>query len=138
MDGIDFIETFSLLIKPSTIHVILALVVHFNWCICELDVSNAFLHGVLLEEVYMEQPRGFIDNRLLDDVCRLHKSLYGLKQAPRAWYTRLSTTLLELGFYTSLVDSSLFLFHKDAIHLFVLIYVDDILVTGTHQSHIFS
>jgi hypothetical protein len=137
-DGIDFTETFSPVIKPSTIRVILALAVQFNWSIHQLDVSNAFFHGVLLEEVYMEQPHGFIDTRFPDYVCRLHKSLYGLKQAPRAWYTRLSSTLLEFGFYSSPVDNSLFMFHKDDIHIFILIYVDDILVTGTHHSHIFS
>jgi hypothetical protein len=125
-------------IKPSTIRVILALAVQFNWSINQLDVSNAFFHGVLLEEVYMEQPHGFIDTRFPDYVCRLHKSLYGLKQAPRAWYTRLYSILLEFGFYSSPVDNSLFMFHKDDIHIFILIYVDDILVTGTHHSHIFS
>lgn len=71
-------------IKPSTIWVILALVVNFNWCIRQLDVSNVFLHGVLLEEVYLEQPRGFIGTRFPHHVCRLQKSLYSLKQASQA------------------------------------------------------
>jgi hypothetical protein len=68
----------------------------------------------------------------------LHKSLYGLKQAPRAWFTRFSQTLLELGFVSSTVDSSLFVFHQDSIHLYILIYVDDILFTETSTSHIAS
>jgi len=125
-------------VKPSTIRVLLALAVQFNWNIHQLDVSNAFLHGHLLEEVYMEQPRGFIDPQFPSHVCRLHKSLYGLKQAPRAWFTCLSQTFLELGFVSSSVDNSLFMFHHGNVHLYLLIYVDDILITGTSSSHMAS
>jgi len=136
--GVDFTETFSPMVKPSTIRVLLALAVQFNWNIHQLDVSNTFLHDHLLEEVYMEQPRGFIDPQFPSHVCRLHKSLYGLKQAPRAWFTRLSQTLLELGFVSSSVDNSLFILHRGNVHLYLLIYVDDILFTGTSTSHIAS
>jgi hypothetical protein len=129
---VDYMDTFSPVIKPSTIRIVLAMVVHFNWPIRQLDVSNAFLHGSLLEEVYMEQPQGFIRKDHPNYVCRLHKSIYGLKQAPRAWFHCLSTALLELGFLASLVDSSLFTFIKGAIKVFLLVYVDDIVVTGTH------
>jgi hypothetical protein len=108
--GIDYTETFSPVIKPSIIRVILTLAVHFDWEIRQLDVSNAFLQGTLLEEVYMEQPQGFINKLHPTFVCRLNKALYGLKQAPRAWFTRLSTFLLDIGFIASLVDTSLFTF----------------------------
>ena len=120
-DGIDYTETFSLVIKPTTIRVLLALIVQFNWSIHQLDVSNAFLHGSLLEEVFMEQPRRFIDPTYPDHVCCLHKALYGLKQAPRAWYTRLRQSLVHLGFIESMVDVSLFIFHQSNIHFYVLI-----------------
>uniref|UniRef100_A0A2N9EGZ0 Integrase catalytic domain-containing protein n=1 Tax=Fagus sylvatica TaxID=28930 RepID=A0A2N9EGZ0_FAGSY len=134
-DGIDYTETFSPVIKPTIIRVLLALAVHFNWSVRQLDVSNAFLHGSLVEEVFMEQPHGFVDPLFLNHVCRLHKALYGLKQAPYAWYTRLRQSLVHLGFTESLVDASLFTFHHNDIHLYVLVYVDDILVTGTHPTH---
>jgi hypothetical protein len=135
--GVDYTDTFSPVIKPSTIRIILAMAVTFNWPIRQLDVSNAFLHGTLLEEVYMEQPQGFISKEHPDFVCKLQKSIYGLKQAPRAWFHCLSTALQELGFSASLVDSSLFIFIHGDIKVFLLIYVDDIVVTGTHM-HVIS
>jgi len=134
--GIDFHETFSPVIKPITIRLVLAIAVHFHWPIRQLDVSNAFLHGFLDEEVFMEQPQGFIDETKPDFVCRLHKSLYGLKQAPRAWFQRLSQQLIELGFQASINDYSLFTLHTDNTKIFVLIYVDDILVTGSCSTQI--
>jgi transposase InsO family protein len=77
--GVDFSNTFSPVIKPTTVRVILALVVHFGWPLCQLDISNAFIHGNLIEEVYMKQPRGFFYPFFLDHVCQLHKALYYLK-----------------------------------------------------------
>jgi hypothetical protein len=131
-NGVDYTETFSPVIKPSTIRILLTLAVHYNWPIKQLDVSNAFLHGSLLEEVYMEQPQGFCDTAHPDFVCKLHKSIYGLKQAPRAWYQCLSSALLDLGFQASVVDSSLFIFIQKHVKIFMLVYVDDIIVTGTN------
>jgi hypothetical protein len=87
--GIDYTKTFSPVIKPSAIRLILALTVFRAWPIRQLDISNAFLHGSLTEEVYMEQQLGFVDMQKSDHVCKLHKAIYGLKQAPQAWYTRL-------------------------------------------------
>jgi hypothetical protein len=103
-----------------------------------LDVQNAFLHGILSEEVYMRQPSGFIDPNYPNHVCKLHKSLYGLKQAPRQWFTRFSDYLEELGFCESKADYSLFTFQKGDLLIILLIYVDDILITGTSSSYIFS
>lgn len=136
-DGIDYSETFSPMIKPATVRAILALAIHYDWCIRQLDVSNTFLHGNLQEDVYMEQSRGFIDSDHLEYVCKLRKSLYGLKQAPRAWYDRLSQALLALGFQHSQVDFSLFLFDRDGVQLYFLLYVDDIVLTGTSRTAIF-
>jgi hypothetical protein len=84
----------------------------------------------------MEQPPGFIDSRFPNYVCHLKKALYGLKQAPRTWFNKLSSTLLHLGFTASQMDHSLFVFHTSHVCLFLLIYVDDIIVTGNNLSAI--
>jgi hypothetical protein len=80
--GIDFDETFSPVIKPPTVRLILSLAVSLQWHLRQLDVKNAFLHSTLKEEVYMTQPQGYIDPTHPNLVCKLHKSIYGLKQAP--------------------------------------------------------
>jgi hypothetical protein len=129
--GIDYEDTFSPVVKIATIRTVLALSVSRGWSLRQLDVKNAFLHGVLEEEVYMRQPPGFENPDAPNYICKLDKALYGLKQAPRAWYSRLSTKLCDLGFVPSKTDTSLFLFHKEGITIFLLIYVDDIIVTSS-------
>ncbi|CAL8993966.1 unnamed protein product [Prunus brigantina] len=128
--------TFSPVVNHSTIRLILAIAVHFGWSIRQLDVQNAFLHGSLTEDVYMKQPVGFLDSQYPTHVCKLNRSLYGLKQAPRAWFQCFSTHLEHLGFVASKADSSLFMYFHGSITIYLLIYVDDILVTGNSESHI--
>ena len=96
-----------------------------------MDVSNAFLHGILDEEVIMEQPKGYEDQTFPDHVCNLHKSIYGLKQAPRAWFKRLSQQLFDFGFSEFKMDYSLFTYNSDTLHVFVLVYIDDIIIKGS-------
>jgi hypothetical protein len=84
-------------VKIATIRLVLSVVVSRGWCLRQLDVQIAFLHGTLEEEVYMRQPPGFEDSKVPQFICKLNKAIYGLKQAPRAWYSWLSTTLIDLG-----------------------------------------
>jgi histone deacetylase 1/2 len=100
----------------------------------QLDVKNAFLHGVLEEEVYMRQPPGYENKSSPHFLCKLDKALYELKQAPRAWYSRLSSKLLALGFFASKSDTSLFIYRKSNVTIFMLIYVDDIIVASSSQT----
>jgi hypothetical protein len=102
-----------------------------GWSLHQLDVQNAFLHGLLEEKVYMKQLPGYEDKSKFNYVCKLDKALYGLKQAPRVWYSRLSSKLQSLGFTSSNADTSLFFFNKGGITIFVLIYVDDIIVASS-------
>lgn len=78
-EGIDFIETFSPVIKHATIRIILSMVVSFNWQVKQIDIQNVFLHEKLKEEVYMTQPQGYVHPQYSHHLCKMHKSLYGLK-----------------------------------------------------------
>lgn len=131
--GIDYDETFIPVIKPTTVRIILTIAAHFQWPLRQLDISNAFLHGFLKEDVHMSQPQGFTDPSKPGYVCKQYKSLYGLKQAPRAWFERFTTHLLSFGFTASTTDPSLFVFHSKNAILYLLLYVDDIIITGLLQ-----
>ncbi|GJZ57644.1 retrovirus-related pol polyprotein from transposon TNT 1-94 [Tanacetum coccineum] len=113
-----------------------------GWNTCQIDVSNAFLHGDLTEKVYMQMPQGYVGKgeKVQDTssslVCRLKKSLYGLKQAPRQWFAKLSSALLSFGFVQSKVDYSLFIKSNTSSFITILVYVDDLLITGSSQDEI--
>ncbi|KAD3641247.1 hypothetical protein E3N88_30471 [Mikania micrantha] len=134
--GMDYFHTFSPMVKAATVRIILTLAVINSWSLHQLDVSNAFLHGNLNETVFMEQPPGFHDPQFPEHACRLNKALYGLKQAPRAWFHRLSQFLTTNGFICSKSDTSLFVFKRDSCLLYLLVYVDDVIITGNDASFI--
>jgi hypothetical protein len=102
----------------------------------QIDTKNTFLHGFLSEDDYMSQLPGFAHPSLPYHICKLNKAIYGLKQAPHAWVSRLSTKLLSMGFVASKADSSLFTFKSEKVIIFILIYVDDIIITASQVSAI--
>lgn len=111
-EGIDYMETFSPVAKLSSVKLLLALDAIKGWSLNQMDVSNAFLHGELDEEIYMRLPQGYTPPPGVvlppNHVCRLRKSIYGLKQASRQWYNRFSSVLLGANFIQSPADNTLF------------------------------
>lgn len=141
-EGEDYFDTFAPVAKMTSVKVLLAVAAIKGWVLSQLDVSNAFLHGDLLEEVYMNLPQGYTlpPNLSLPGtgpiVCKLNKSLYGLKQAPRQWFAKLSNALLTYGFSQSSSDHSLFTLHTPDSITIILIYVDDMILTGSSEHSI--
>ncbi|CAI7886226.1 unnamed protein product, partial [Closterium sp. NIES-53] len=122
--GKDFDEIFAPV--GTTLRVMLGMAANRGWRIKQMDITTAFLNGIILEKLYMLQREGLDDGS--GRVCRLKKAIYGLKQAPRAWYHKLEETLLAGGFKKSECDHSLFLLQEKEQFLMLLVYVDDILL----------
>ncbi len=135
--GIDYEETYSLVAKMTTVKVIIVMAATKGWSLHQMDVKNVFLHGDLQEEVYMEQPPGYVDQTHLNLVCRLKKALYDLKQAPRAWSDKIGQYLVTSGFQTSNANFSLYVKKTDHGILFIVIYVDDLIIIGDSDADIF-
>ncbi|GJT98775.1 ribonuclease H-like domain-containing protein [Tanacetum coccineum] len=134
-EGIDYDETFSPVVKIVTVRCLINLAVQCDWPLFQLDINNAFLYGDLTETVYMKLPDGYFDKND-KRVCKLKKSLYGLKQAPRQWNAKLTQALVEDGFMQSKSDYSLFTKADSGMFLALLVYVDDIIITGNSLVHI--
>ena len=126
--GIDFEETFSPVVKHDTLRLILSLVATLDLDMSQLDVKTAFLYGEIEEEIYLEQPEGYVIAGQEDSVCRLQKCLYGLKQASRVWNRHFDSFLKRFGLQSSDADPCLYFRRNNKEVLFVLIWVDDGLV----------
>ena len=115
--------------KMTTVCIVMAIAVSKGWSLRQMDMKNAFLHSDLKEEIFMSLPPGLFPSFSVK-VCRLKRSLYGLKQASRAWFEKFRTILLDFSFTQSQYDSPLF-FRKTAFGIVILVYVDDIVITGS-------
>ncbi|KAL6320112.1 hypothetical protein AAG906_004621 [Vitis piasezkii] len=126
--GVDFHETFAPVARLDTIRTIIAVAAQKGWLLYQLDIKSAFLNGKLEEEIYVEQPQGFVVDGEENKVYKLKKALYGLKQAPRAWYTQIDNYFIENGFIRSKSEPTLYVKSKDNSQiLIVALYVDDLI-----------
>jgi hypothetical protein len=131
--GLDFEETFARVARLESIRILLAYATHHSFKLFQTDVKSAFLNGPIKEEVYVEQPPGFKDDRYPDHVYRLSKVLYGLKQAPRAWYGCLRDFLISNAFKIGKADPTLFTKTCNGDLFVCQIYVYDIIFGSTNQ-----
>ncbi|KAL0285677.1 UNVERIFIED_CONTAM: Retrovirus-related Pol polyprotein from transposon RE1 [Sesamum radiatum] len=107
VEEVDYVDKFSPVAKAVTVQVFLALASSYSWLVHQVDINNAFLHGFLYEDIYMQAPAGY--SVLKGHVCKLKRSLYGLKQASRQWNLELTSKLLAFGFLQSAHDHCLFI-----------------------------
>ena len=129
--GVDFNETFAPVAKFSTIRCILALGAIMDLEMHQMDVKTAFLNGDLEEDIYMDQPQGFVQGNM---VCKLKKSLYGLKQSPRAWYECIHAFFVKEGLVRSHADHSLYVVQSSTHIVIVIIYVDDLIILASNMT----
>ena len=133
----DYYDTFSHVAKMAFIRLLLSMVAMRSWPLYQLDIKNVFLHDDLTDEVYMEQPPGFVAQEKSSFACRLHRSLYGLKQSLRAWFGHFSSMVQKFGMTRSTPDHSIFYHHKSTRQcIYLIVYVDDIVITGNDQDGI--
>ena len=134
----DYFDTFSPIAKLTSIRMFISLAATHGWDLHQLDIKNAFLHGDLAEEVYMEQHLGFVAQGEIGRVCRLRNSLYGLKQSPRAWFGKFSEVIEKFGMQKSKSDHFVFYRNSQAGIILLVVYVDDIIIIGNDMAGISS
>lgn len=131
--GIDYNEVFAPVARWDTIRTILALAASNGWNVYQLDVKSAFLHGELVENVYVEQPLGY-QKQGKNSVYKLKKALYGLKQAPRAWYSKIESYFVQEGFTKCPYEHTLFVKQDNKGKVLIIsLYVDDLIYTGNDE-----
>ena len=134
--GLDYHETFSPVARLSSIRVLFSIALAQSWPLHQLDVSNAFLYGDLDEQVFMEQPPGYVAQGESSEVCVLKKAIYGLKQSPRAWFHKFSQLLFSYGFVSTVSEPTVM--RKRTPHgcVILAVYVDDIIITGGDDAEV--
>jgi hypothetical protein len=135
-EGVDFNETFAPVAKFNSIRLLIALAAQYDLELHQMDVKTAFLNGDLEEEIYMEQPEGFILPGNENKVCKLQRSIYGLKQAGRSWYKKIDNFFLKQGFQRTHADCCVYQRNKEGSILTVAIYVDDLLILGSNLNSV--
>nr|CAH66607.1 H0211A12.10 [Oryza sativa] len=130
-EGEDFFDTYSPVALLTTIRVLLALAASHGLLVHQMDVKTAFLNGELEEEIYMDQPDGYVLEGQEGMVCKLLKSLYGLKQAPKQWHEKFDTTHTSAGFVVNEADKCVYYHYGGGEGVILCLYVDDILIFGT-------
>nr|AAV44166.1 putative polyprotein [Oryza sativa Japonica Group] len=130
-EGEDFFDTYSPVARLTTIRVLLALAASHGLLVHQMDVKTAFLNGELEEEIYMDQPDGYVLEGQEGMMCKLLKSLYGLKQAPKQWHEKFDTTLTSAGFVVNEADKCVYYRYGGGEGVILCLYVDDILIFGT-------
>ena len=140
MERVDYDETFGPVARMKSIRILLILACYLKFKLQQMDVKTAFLNRLLQEDVYVAQPKGFINPHFLDHVLYLKKALYGLKQASRAWYDQLTQYLVSHGFTRGKADQTLFIKKEDGELIVAHVYVDDIIfgLTKDKLAHGFS
>ncbi|TLX69534.1 hypothetical protein E9993_22935, partial [Labilibacter sediminis] len=135
-EGLDYFDTYSPVTRITSIRMVLAIAAIRNLQIHQMDVKTAFLNGELEEEIYMEQPEGFVASGYENKVCKLVKSLYGLKQAPKQWHQKFDQAMMESGFKINECDKCVYV--KNTTHGYVILclYVDDMLIIGSNDKMI--
>nr|GEW76272.1 retrovirus-related Pol polyprotein from transposon TNT 1-94 [Tanacetum cinerariifolium] len=133
-EGVDFEESFTPVARLEAVRLFIAYAIHKSFTVYQMDVKTTFLYGTLKEEVYVNQPDGFVDPYHPNKIYRLNKALYGLKQALRAWYDELSNFLVSKGFSKGSIDQTLFITKHRGDILLVQIYVDDIIFNSMNPN----
>nr|KAJ0214235.1 hypothetical protein LSAT_V11C400171660 [Lactuca sativa] len=131
-EGIDYFDTYAPVARISSIRTLIAISALKGLYIHQMDVKTAFLNGYLKEEIYLEQPEGFVIPGQENKVCRLVKSLYGLKQAPKQWHERFDTTMTAFGFQHNSADRCIYSKYTSDYIVVICLYVDDMLIIHTH------
>jgi hypothetical protein len=133
---IDYDDVFAPVARLDSVRLLIALAAQEGWEVHHLDVKSAFLNGELKDEVFVQQPAGFVETREEHKVFRLRKALYGLHQAPRAWNAKLDETLIAFGFSKCSSEPAIYDRRVDGKHVVIGVYVDDLMVTGNNREDI--